>query len=122
MFDNLYLNLFNYYKPRIKQKAGDLAVFYISLIQIALFILIMEFFIVFSKQMNLSVLSGSKILFLMIFGSVVIYFKNWMTYTGRKRNVLKTKLKKNSEHSIIVLWLIPVALIFLCVMFWLKLI
>jgi len=120
MFDNLYLNVFNYYRPRLKQKAGNLAAFYISLVHIAIFILLIEFFLMFGKQMNLSGLSVSKIIFLIIFGSLIIYFKNWMSYTGRKRNMLKTKLKKNSEHSIIVLWLIPVALIFLCVIFWLK--
>jgi hypothetical protein len=122
MFDQLYLNVFKYYQPRLKQKAGNLAIFYISLVQIALLILLLEFFLVFSKQMNVSGLSDSKIIFLIIFGSVIIYFKNWMTYTGRKRNVLKSKLKKRSEHSVIILWLIPVALIFLCVMFWIKII
>lgn len=121
MFDNLYLNIFNHYKPQLKQKAGNLAVIYISLVQIALFILLLEFFLVFSKQMNLSGLSVSKIAFVIIFGCVGIYFKNWMTYTGRKRNVLKSKLKNKNNQSIVVLWLIPIALMFLCVMFWIKL-
>ena len=121
MFNNLYINVFNYYQPKLRQKAGNLAVFYISFIQIMLFILLMEFFVAFSKQMNLSGLSTSKIIFLLVSGSIVIYFKNWMTYTGRKRNMLRSKFKKHSERSIIVLWLIPLALIFLNVLFWTKL-
>jgi hypothetical protein len=121
MFDNLYLKVFNFYKPRLKQKAGNLAVIYISLVQIAIFILLMEFFLVFSKQMNFAGLSTSKVIFIIIFGCFGIYFKNWMTYTGRKRNVLKSKLKNKNDQSIVVLWLIPIALMFLCVMFWIKL-
>ena len=121
MFDQLYLNVFNYYQPRLKQKAGKLAIIYLSVVQIVTFTLLVKFFIVFGKQMNLAGLSTSKIVFILIFGSLVIYFKNWMTYTGRKRTVLKSKLKKRSEHSIIVLWLIPLALIFLNVLFWTKL-
>lgn len=121
MFDYLYLNIFNYYQPRIKQKAGNLAIIYISLVQIAIFVLLVKFFLVFGKQMNLVGLSTSKIIFILIFGSLVIYFKNWMHYTGRKRNVLKSKLKRRPEHSIIVLWLIPMALIFLNILFWTKL-
>lgn len=122
MFDNLYLNIFGYYKPKLKQKANTIAVLYISVLQFCLLLLLVLFFVAFGKQMNLAVLSSEKILFILIFSAVIIYFKNWMHYSGRKRNALKAKNKKTTEYHIVVLWLIPFALIFLSVLFYNKLI
>lgn len=122
MFDSLYLNVFNLYKPSLKQKANALAILYISLVQIGIYLLLMEFLMAFTKQMNLSGLSYGKFIFLIIAGCFVIYFRNWMVYTAKKRNVLKSKLKNQSGHSTIVLWLIPVVLLSFSVLFWIKLV
>lgn len=122
MFDNLYFNIFNFYKPKLKQKANTVAVVYVSVLQFFLLVLLAIFFIAFGKQMSLSVLSTDKIVFVLIFGAVILYFRNWMHYSGRKRNTLKAKSKKSSDHNIYVLWLIPVVLIFLSVLFWNKLV
>lgn len=122
MFDSLYFNIFDYYKPKLRQKANTIAVVYVSVLQFCLLLLLAIFFIAFGKQMSLSILSIDKIVFVLIFGAVIIYFRNWMHYSGRKRNSLKAKNKKISEHNIYVLWLIPVVLIFLSVIFWNKLV
>lgn len=122
MFDNLYLNIFNYYKPKLKQKATTIAVIYVSILQFCLLLLLVIFFIAFGRQMSLAILTTEKIVFVLLFGALILYFRNWMHFSGRKRNTLRAKNKKLPEHNIYVLWLIPIVLLFFAVLFWYKLV
>lgn len=111
IFDQFVLNIFNYYKTRFKRKANTIAVFYISLLQISLLLLLGSFFAGFFKQMHVDTLTADNAWMLFIITSIVIYFKNWMSYSGRSLMILKVKMnkKKQSEYSIFLLWLLPVA-------------
>ena len=51
-FNQLYLTVFNRFKGRYKQKANTIALFYTSLLQIALLFLGGVFFIKFLEQMK----------------------------------------------------------------------
>ena len=111
IFDQFVLNIFNYYKTRFKRKANTIAVFYISLLQISLLLLLGSFFAGFFKQMHVDTLTADNAWMLFIITSIAIYFKNWMSYSGRSLMILKVKMnkKKQSEYSIFLLWLLPVA-------------
>jgi len=112
-FDIFFFSIFSYYKTRLKKKANTIAVFYISTLQIALIFLLGCFFAVFLNQIHVNTMSSSKAWTLFIITSAVIYFKNWIQYSGKKRMVLnaKTNKSKSQLYSIWLLWLLPIACI-----------
>ncbi len=113
IFDQFVLSIFNYYKARFKRKANAIAVFYISVLQIALLLVLGVFFAVFFKQMHVETMSSSKAWTIFIIVSLFVYFKNWMSYTGKKRNILNAKntKRKSQQYSVLVLWLLPLGCI-----------
>ena len=112
-FNQLYLTVFNRFKGRYKQKANTVALFYTSVLQIALLFLGGVFFIKFLEQMKVVVMSESNTWGLFIMTAVFIHFKNWVSYSGRKRRVLNAKLsnKKGLEYSLFMLIVLPVGII-----------
>lgn len=118
IFDQLTLNVFNHYKPRFKQKANALAVFYISLLQSSILLALGVFFAAFFRQMKVEVMSSSKAWTLYGIAVVFIYFKNWMSFTGKKRNILNARRikQRTPAYNIWMLWLIPLACIALAIL------
>jgi len=112
-FDIFFFNIFSHYKERYKKQANTIAVFYISVLQIALIFLLGCFFAVFLNQMHVNTMSSSKAWTLFIITSLIIYFKNWIQYSGKKRKVLnaKTNNKKSQFYSVRLLWILPLACI-----------
>jgi len=110
MFDQLFFNVFNYYKNRKHKQANAIAIFYITLLHSAVLLFLGVFFAEFLKQMKGTSLNATNIW--IIYGVLVIaiYFKNWIQYSGLKRNVKKAKLAQASSahRSIVVLWLFPI--------------
>lgn len=118
VFDQLALHIFNHYKARFKQKANAIAVFYSSFLQSSILLLLGVFFATFFKQMKVDTMSLSKAWTLYVIAVILIYFKNWMSFTGKKRNVLNAKRgkRKTQSYNIWVLWLIPLACIALAIL------
>ena len=112
-FNQLYLTVFSRFKGRFKQKANTIALFYTSVLQITLLFLGGVFFIKFLEQMKVVVMSESNAWVLFIITAVFIHFKNWVSYSGRKRRVLNAKLsnKKGLEYSLFMLIVLPVGII-----------
>ena len=112
-FNQLYLTVFNRFKGRYKQKANTIALFYTSVLQIALLFLGGVFFIKFLEQMKVVVMSSSNTWIVFVLTAVFIHFKNWVNYSGRKRRVLNAKLsnKKGLEYSLFILIVLPVGII-----------
>ncbi len=112
-FNQLHLTVFSRFKGRFKQKANTIALFYTSVLQIALLFLGGVFFIKFLEQMKVVVMSESNAWVLFIMTAVFIHFKNWISYSGRKRRVLNAKLsnKKGLEYSLFMLIVLPVGII-----------
>ena len=112
-FNQLYLTVFNRFKGRYKQKANSIALFYTSVLQIALLFLGGVFFIKFLEQMKVVVMSSSNTWMLFVLTAVFIHFKNWVNYSGRKRRVLNAKLsnKKDLGYATVILIVLPVAII-----------
>ena len=119
-FDQLYLTIFNRFKGRYKQKANTIALYYTSGLQIALLFLGGVFFIKFLEQMKVVVMSSSNTGLLFVMTAVVLHFKNWVSYSGRKRRVLNAKLSKKKDlgYSMLTLVVLPVAIIALSILFY----
>ncbi|OBX23565.1 MULTISPECIES: hypothetical protein [Bizionia] len=120
IFDSLFITVFKHYKKLKNKKANQIASIYISLLQCSILLLLGMFFAGFSSQMNMNTMSQDKAWALFIMASVFVFFKNWIQYAGRKRQVLNAKMlnKKSQNHSIFLLWLLPVACILLSVILW----
>ena len=111
IFNQLFLSVYSYYKIPHKKQANRIAIFYISLFQISLVLLLGSFFAGFFRQMHIETLTSNNGWTLFIVISFVIYFKNWMSYNGRNRMIMnaKTSNKKKLGYNIILLWLLPIA-------------
>ncbi|MBT8305096.1 MAG: hypothetical protein KJP09_11545 [Bacteroidia bacterium] len=115
--DQFFFTVFQHFKKNHKKIASKLAIAYISLLQISLLLLFGVFFSVFFSQMNVSTMSSDKAWALFFLLSVIIYFKNWMQYSGKRRNVMNAKMsnRKTKKHSIWLLMLLPIACVALSV-------
>ena len=112
-FNQLYITVFSRFKGRFKQKANTIALYYISVVEIALLLLICAFFNKFLDQMKVVVMTGADAWLLFIMTAVFIHFKNWVNYSGRKRRVLNAKLssKKGLEYSSFLLIVLPIGIV-----------
>lgn len=112
-FNRLYLTTFNRFKARFRQKANTIALFYVSIVEIAIILLLGIFFIKFLDQMKVIIMNGTNGLLLFIILALFIHFKNWLSYSGRKRRILNAKLsiKKDLEYSLFVLISLPLGLL-----------
>jgi len=115
--DQFFYNIFHHYKKIFKQSASRIAILYISLLHISLLLLLGMFFSKFFNQMNVSTMSSENAWILFGILAVLIYFKNWMQYSGKKRMVMNAKMssRKTKKYSIWLLWLLPVSFIVLSV-------
>jgi len=113
MLDQLFFRIFQYYKPKHKAKANNIALFYIFILQASLLLLIGAFLIFFLNQMQGIVLSSSKAWTLYTIAMIILLFRNWIYYTGKKRKVLNTKSNKHKSptQSIWLLWLFPMSVL-----------
>ncbi|WP_303316323.1 hypothetical protein Q4Q34_05830 [Flavivirga abyssicola] len=111
LFDILFYNMFSQYKTKYKQKANNIAITYVTLLQVSLLLLLGVFFAGFFRQMHMVTMSSTKAWTLFTLISVFIYFKNWMQYTGKKRMMINAKMnKKRTQHyNIWLLWFLPIA-------------
>ncbi|MEO6346452.1 MAG: hypothetical protein ABIO60_00950 [Aquaticitalea sp.] len=123
-FDTLFFSVFEYYKTKYKAKANDLALIYILLLQTSFLLAFGTFFLLFFSQMHVNMMSPSKAWTLFIIAVIILTFRNWMYFTGKKRKVLNTKKTKKSEHknmNIWVLWSFPIVLFIISVLLMLRL-
>ena len=112
-FNKLYLTVFSRFKSRFKQKANTIALFYVSLVEIGLTLLIGVFFVKFLDQMKVVIMSGSNAWLLFIMTALFVHFKNWVNFSGRNRRVLNAKLsnKKELQYSLFILIVLPLGII-----------
>jgi drug/metabolite transporter (DMT)-like permease len=106
-FDSIFYSVFNFYKSKKKASANKIAIYYITFLQIALLFLSGLFFALFLNEMNTTAMSSDKAWMLFIIASIIIYFRNWITYSGKKRKVLNANQSKLENYNIWLLWLIP---------------
>jgi len=108
-FDQFFFAIFSAFKPKFKQKANNIALIYISLLQIALLFVVGVFFVTFLSKMHVKTMSTSNMWTLFIIFSIVLHLKNWMKYNGKSRKVLNAKFNKSKNtYSVSILLLLPV--------------
>lgn len=118
VFDQLFFNSFDHYKKSTyKKNANTIAVYYITLVQASLVLVLGVFFAEFLNKMHVVTMSSAKAWTLFVVVSIVLYFKNWIRYGGKKRRVLNALPRRKTDYSIWTLWLIPVAALLLSVLF-----
>ncbi|MDO1501994.1 hypothetical protein Q2T40_17810 [Winogradskyella maritima] len=110
--DHYYISFFNRFKKRYKRSAILFTQIYITLLELSMFTLLLTFFTAFSNQMRLDVISKSSVWVIILVVAGLIWFKNWMKFTGKKRNVLnaKSKLKPIPFWQLIVVPLVSFGL------------
>lgn len=118
VFDRMVFSMFNHYKVRFKKKANAISIIYISVLQITLLLVLGVFFSVFFNQMNVETMSSENAWLLFTIASIILYFKNWIQYSGKKRRVLNAKntRSKTNNFNVYMLWLLPLAFIALSVL------
>ena len=111
--DQFFFNIFNYYKKGYKKKATRIAIIYINMLQVSFLLLLGIFFSVFFDKMNVYFISSEKAWALFIIAAIIICFKNWIQYSGKKRKVMNAKIssKKSKKFSIPLLWILPAVFI-----------
>ncbi|WP_304140574.1 hypothetical protein [Mesoflavibacter zeaxanthinifaciens] len=113
-FDQFFFAIFSAFKPKFKQKANSIALFYISILQIALLFVIGAFLVTFLSKMHVKTMSTSSMWTLFIIFSIIIHLKNWMKYNGKSRKVLNAKFNKSkSSYNTSILLLLPIGCIIL---------
>lgn len=118
LFDQLFFNSFNYYKNgTFKKKANAIAILYITIVQTSFLLVLGVFFAEFFNKMHVATMSSTKAWVLFVLASLLLYFINWIQYSGKKRKIMNANQKKKSNYGIFTLWLIPAVAIFLAVIF-----
>ncbi|WP_111683355.1 hypothetical protein [Winogradskyella tangerina] len=107
MLDRYYISVFNYYKKRLGKRSLNIALFYINLLELSITLALAAFFMAFANQMKFLTVSTSKFWTIYILIALVVIFKNWMRYNGKRRHVLNAKLK-GKVNSIYLLWCLPI--------------
>jgi hypothetical protein len=106
VLDPFYITIYNYYQKAYGKRSITLAAIYINLLHSSILWLFSLFALVFAQQMKLPVMSNTK--FFILYGLMIIgiIFKNWLYYSGKKRNILKSK-RQGKPHAIGLLWALP---------------
>jgi hypothetical protein len=68
--------------------------------------------------MNVETMPSNKAWTLFVIAIVILYFMNWLNYSGRKRRVLNAKSTKMKakNFSVFTLWLLPFGCIGLAIL------
>ncbi|WP_035480201.1 hypothetical protein [Gelidibacter mesophilus] len=118
IFDQLFFNSFNHYKKgTLKAKANAIAILYITIVQASLLLVLGVFFAEFFNKMHVTTMSSTKAWVLFVIVALLLYFKNWIQYSGKKRKILNANQKKKTVYGIFTLWLIPLVAVFLAMLF-----
>ena len=113
VFDQLFYFIFSRYKTHYKQKANSIALFYTSVLQIAIAFLLGCFFAAFFSQMHVDAISSDKAWTLFVMLALAIHFKNWISYNGKTRKIMNAKFNKKRmpKYNVILLLALP----FICI-------
>lgn len=123
IFDTLYFSLQKNYKPKYRQKANLLALWYVSFLQYGLLLLIGVLIAHFLKGMRTAGLDEVKAWLLYSMVCIFIAFKNWMGYSGRKRKVMIAKGRKKStgDYNTWMLWMLLIGVFALALLLLMQL-
>ncbi|OZV70982.1 hypothetical protein [Winogradskyella aurantia] len=106
MLDAFYIAIYSYYNKTLGKKSLNIAALYINLLSGSILLVLAAFLMGFARQMNLPMMSDTKFWVLFSLVTLMVTFRNWLYYNGKKRHILKAKTK-GKPTSIYLLWLLP---------------
>lgn len=117
-FDALFFSAFHHLKTKYKTKATRLSTIYLTIVQCSFLLFLGVFFSEFLTQMRVNTMSSTKAWSLFIIISIILYFQNWIQYSGKKRRVKNAKVVQNKlgQYSIGTLILLPIGSLFLSIL------
>jgi len=115
MLDSFYISFFNISKKKLSKKAIPLALYYITLCEIAFYSLLAIFFAAFANQLNVGKISLQNAVILTILCVLFIWFKNYMRYNGKRRTILNANKSKKSKIQPWKLVVFPFACVILSI-------
>ena len=115
VFDSLFFSVFRSSKTKFKKYSNTIGVIYISILQSSIILLLGAFFAAFFNQMKVNMMSATKAWILFGLTCLILYFKNWIQYTGKKRNILNAKRtrSKSQHYALWIVLLLPLGCILL---------
>ncbi len=118
IFDVLFYNVFQHYKPTQKKKANSIALYYINILQCTLLLILGIVITTVLNDTNISTMSSGNAWTLFILACLFLIFRNWIQYSGKKRKLLNVKFnskKKPELYNIWLLWALLVSAIILAI-------
>ena len=116
-FSTLFLQVYNYYRYRKVKHATRFALIYITIVQALLFLFAGVVLSKFLSSMHMTLMTSTTAWVLFAIWVVILYFSNWMQYTGRKQKIFRAKMSQKAyeDRPITILWLIPLLGLFLII-------
>ncbi len=106
IFDVLFYNVFQHYKPTKKKKANTIALNYINSLQCTLLLIVGIVITTILNKTNASTMSTGNAWTLFILACIFLIFRNWIQYSGKKRKILNVKLNSKKKPELYNIWLL----------------
>ena len=106
IFDVLFYNVFQHYKPTQKKKANSIALYYINILQCTLLLIVGIVITTVLKDTNISTMSSGNAWTLFILVCLFLIFRNWIQYSGKKRKLLNVKFNSKKKPELYNMWLL----------------
>jgi magnesium-transporting ATPase (P-type) len=94
ILDHLFASAHYCFRNKSKTFRNNFAFYYMLLFQLLLLLLLGLFFNAFSRQLNINTLSNNQYVFITISCLIIILFRSWMVYTGKRRLLILSKTKQ----------------------------
>ena len=106
IFDVLFYNVFQHYKPTQKKKANSIALYYINTLQCTLLLIAGIVITTVLNDTNISTMSSGNAWTLFILVCLFLIFRNWIQYSGKKRKLLNVKFNSKKKPELYNMWLL----------------
>ena len=110
-FDQAYISIQKHYKPKLKQRANTIALWYVSLLHIGILLLCGIFLFLFLNEMRTISLSSERARLFFTLLSIFLIVRNWLRYSGRQLKIRKAKTKTPTSKTEVKFWQLIVILI-----------
>lgn len=94
ILDHLFASAHYCFKNKSKTFRNNFAFYYMLLFQLLLLLLLGLFFNAFSKQLNINTLSNNQSVFIATSCVIIVLYRSWMVYTGKRRLLILSKTKQ----------------------------
>ena len=94
ILDHLFASAHYCFRNKSKTFRNNFAFYYMLLFQILFLLLLGLFFNAFGRQLNINTLSNNQYIFIATSSFVIVLYRSWMVYTGKRRLLILSKTKQ----------------------------